>query len=123
MLKWSKIMSNPTQAGEFFAKSNPSLCPLFEFTSQAKPSQEPSFCNTSQAGLAWLGLFLGDSIVVSNYRDGLLYSYFGLSGPDGLMVSDIICFQSLITIKLCPGLTWSHKVSWSLLLCLIILAI
>ena len=61
--------------------------------------------------------------VVSNYRDGLLYSYFGLSGPDGLMVSDIICFQSLITIKLCPGLTWSHKVSWSLLLCLIILAI
>ena len=43
MLKWSKIMSNPTQAGEFFAKSNPSLCPLFEFTSQAKPSQEPLF--------------------------------------------------------------------------------
>ena len=62
-------------------------------------------------------------LVVSNYRDGLLYSYFGLSGPDGLMVSDIICIQSLITIKLCPGLTWSHKVSWSLLLCLIILAI
>ena len=56
MLKWSKIMSNPTQASEFFAKSNPSLCPLFEFTSQAR---NPFF--VIQAKPAWLGLFLGDS--------------------------------------------------------------
>ena len=47
-------------------------------------------------------------VVVSNYRDGLFYSYFGLSGPGGPMVSDIIFTQSLLTIRLGLVLTWSH---------------
>ena len=45
---------------------------------------------------------------MSNYRDGLFYSYFGLSGPGGPMVSDIIFTQSLLTIRLGLVLTWSH---------------
>ena len=45
---------------------------------------------------------------MSNYRDGLFYSYFGLSGPGGPMVSDIIFAQSLLTIRLGLVLTWSH---------------
>ena len=49
---------------------------------------------------------VGDTaLVVSNSRDGLFYSYFGLSGPDGLMVSEIIVF---ILSSLLVLIYWSH---------------